>query len=180
MSVVKIVVPDPALVLLVGPSGAGKSTFARRHFLPSEIISSDELRAMVADDPNDQAASAEAFHIMGVLLNARLKRRRLSVVDATNLRPANRRRWLGIARRYGIPAVAVAFDLPEATFAAWNAARPGRRVEEEVVELQARRLRMALESLPDEGYERLVVLREPHALGAIEVERARRGESGGK
>jgi predicted kinase len=32
----RLVVPDPALVLLVGPSGAGKSTFVLRHFGPTD------------------------------------------------------------------------------------------------------------------------------------------------
>jgi protein phosphatase len=173
---VELAIPNPSLVLLVGPSGAGKSTFARRHFAATEIISSDELRARVADDADDQEASADAFHVLGVLLNARLKRRRLTVVDATNLRAANRRRWVGIAHRYGIPAVAVVFDLRDEIYVAWNTARPGRRVEGEVVEDHIRRLRMALDSLPDEGFERLYVLRDPESVTAAVVIRLGPGE----
>ena len=65
--VVELNLPEPALVLLVGPSGAGKSTFARQHFQPNQVISSDDLRARIADDPNDQDASAEAFRILALM-----------------------------------------------------------------------------------------------------------------
>ena len=37
----KITLPELSLVALVGMSGSGKSSFAARHFLPSEVISSD-------------------------------------------------------------------------------------------------------------------------------------------
>lgn len=173
MDAMRLTIPDPALVLLIGPSGAGKSTFALRHFAPTEILSSDGLRAMVSDDPNDQAASPEAFHALAVLLNARLKRRRLTVVDATNLRSANRRRWLGIARRYGIPAVAIAFDFPVQRYAAQNRLRRGRRVEEEVVRDQAERMPAAVAALPGEGYAAVQVLRDLPGQGDVIVERVR-------
>nr|WP_262489957.1 AAA family ATPase [Hymenobacter sp. AT01-02] len=47
--------PELSLVLLIGTSGAGKSTFARRLFQATEIVSSDQCRALVADDENDQS-----------------------------------------------------------------------------------------------------------------------------
>ena len=59
-----IALPPDALVLLVGPSGAGKSTFAARHFAPTEVLSSDAMRALVADDPMDQAATDAAFELL--------------------------------------------------------------------------------------------------------------------
>jgi protein phosphatase len=58
---VRIDLPDPSLVVLIGPSGCGKSSFARKHFAPTEVISSDFCRGLVADDENDQSASADAF-----------------------------------------------------------------------------------------------------------------------
>ena len=57
----RIAIPDPSLVALVGASGSGKSTFAARHFLPTETVSSDACRGLVADDPNDQSATEPAF-----------------------------------------------------------------------------------------------------------------------
>ena len=55
----KITLPELSLVVLVGASGCGKSTFARRHFLPTEVISSDYCRGLVADDENDQSRYQE-------------------------------------------------------------------------------------------------------------------------
>jgi predicted kinase len=33
----KIAIPELSLVMLVGPSGSGKSSFARKHFLTTEV-----------------------------------------------------------------------------------------------------------------------------------------------
>jgi protein phosphatase len=40
-------VPALSLVVMVGASGSGKSTFARKHFKPTEVISSDFCRGLV-------------------------------------------------------------------------------------------------------------------------------------
>jgi hypothetical protein len=81
----RITVPEFSLVLLIGASGSGKSTFARRHFRPTEIVSSDVRRGLVADDENDQAATPDAFALLHAMLDLRLKRRRLTMVDALRL-----------------------------------------------------------------------------------------------
>jgi len=164
-------VPDPALVLLVGPSGSGKSTFAHAHFRPTEIISSDAMRAMLADDAGAQEASAEAFHVLTILVNGRLRRRLTTVVDATNLRAANRKRYRGIANRYGVPTVAIAFDLPPQLYLARNSLRPDRVVGDDVVANQADRMAQALADLAAEDYAALYTLREPETLGAISIVR---------
>ena len=61
-AVVKL--PDFALVVLIGASGSGKSTFARKHFLPTEILSSDASRGLISDDENDQSATSDAFEVL--------------------------------------------------------------------------------------------------------------------
>lgn len=171
-------IPDPALVLLIGPSGAGKSTFAARHFRPTEIISSDALRAMLADDPSDQGASAEAFRVLSILANGRLKRRLLTVIDATNLRAANRKRFRQLAARYGIPTVAVAFDLPAELFAAHNQQRPDRVVDAEVLADQTERMQEAMADLRAENYEALYVLRDVGSAREATLDRVRSSEAG--
>ena len=59
-----IKIPKLSLVVLIGPSGSGKSTFAGKHFLPTEVISSDACRAMVSDDENDQTVTNDAFELL--------------------------------------------------------------------------------------------------------------------
>src|SRR5579875_1786592 len=68
-----IEIPEFALVLLVGASGTGKSTFAAKHFLPTEVVSSDRARGWVADDETDQSATGDAFDIVDALIEKRLK-----------------------------------------------------------------------------------------------------------
>ncbi len=167
----KLTVPDPALVLLVGPSGAGKSTFAAARFRPTEVVSSDALRAMVADDPADQQASAEAFRVLAIIVEGRLRRGLMTVVDATNLSAADRQRYRRVAARYGIPSVAIAFDLPAQLYLERNGQRPDRVVGDGVVAKQTERMARALAELPAEGYAALYVLGEPETLGPISVER---------
>ena len=90
----KITLPKLSLVVLVGPNGSGKSTFARRHFLPTEILSSDACRAMVSDDENNQAVTPEAFMRLHLVAAQRLALERLTVIDATNVQPeARARAW---------------------------------------------------------------------------------------
>jgi predicted kinase len=168
---VELTVPDPAMVLLIGPSGSGKSTFAKRQFKQSEIISSDLLREMISDDPSNQGASAEAFRVLAILANGRLKRRLTTVIDATNLRAANRRRFRQLASRYGVPVVAIAFDFPVDAFLAHNRSRPDRNVAAEVVSYQASRMRDATASLPLEDYAAFYVFRDPAAAADAAVTR---------
>src|SRR5277367_3968053 len=68
----KISIPNLSLVVLIGPSGSGKSTFARKHFLPTEGLSSDACRGMVSDDENNQTVTQEAFALLQFIAAQRL------------------------------------------------------------------------------------------------------------
>ncbi|MGB8196543.1 MAG: AAA family ATPase, partial [Acidimicrobiales bacterium] len=86
-----IKVPELSLVVLIGVSGSGKSSFAAKHFLPTEVLSSDFCRGLVSDDQNNQAATQDAFEILGYIAGKRLAAGRLTVVDATSVQPESRR-----------------------------------------------------------------------------------------
>jgi len=156
--------PDPSLVLLIGVTGAGKSTFAARHFRPTQVLSSDAFRALVADDETDQGATADAFELLHRTVDRRLARRLLTVIDATNLLPSARRPLLDAARRHTVPAVAIVFDLQPRVTAARNATRAGRTVADAVHQRQVRALRRCLPELPDEGFAAIWLLRTPDAI----------------
>src|SRR3954447_19197663 len=105
-----IVIPELSLVVLVGPSGSGKSTFARRHFKATEVLSSDFFRGLVSDDESDQSASKDAFESLHYILHKRLWRRRLTVVDATNVQAEPRKELLALARKYHYLTTAIVLD----------------------------------------------------------------------
>lgn len=96
-------IPELSLVVLMGASGSGKSTFARTHFKPTEIVSSDVCRGMVSDDENNQAASADAFELARFIVSKRLQNGLLTVVDATNVQEEARKDWVKMARLYKEP-----------------------------------------------------------------------------
>ncbi len=68
----RLPVTDLSLVVLVGATGSGKSTFAAKHFKPTEVLSSDFCRGLVADDENDQSASRDAFDVLHHIAGKRL------------------------------------------------------------------------------------------------------------
>ena len=109
----KLPIPELSLVLLVGASGSGKSSFGRKHFLPTEVVSSDFCRGLVADDENDQSATGDAFDLLHAIVRKRLARGKLTVIDATNVQAEARRTLIELAREYHVFAVAIVFDLPE-------------------------------------------------------------------
>jgi protein phosphatase len=159
------------MVVLIGPSGAGKSTFAARHFAATEILSSDAMRAMVADDPNDQSATEAAFELLHTVLGLRLARHRLSVVDATNVERWARAGLLAIARRHKRPAIAIVFALPIDVSLERNAGRADRRVPPGSIRRQHRFMTASLDSLAEEGFSTVYRLDDAASVEAVRVQR---------
>ncbi|AUX41683.1 metallophosphoesterase [Sorangium cellulosum] len=168
-----LVVPALSLVVLVGASGSGKSTFARAHFKPSEILSSDHYRGVVADDEGDQSATADAFDVLRYIAGKRLAAGRLAVVDATNVQPDARRPFVELARQHHVLPVAIVLDLPEKLCHARNAARPDRQFGPHVVRNQTRDMRRSLRELRREGFRYVHVLSSPEEVAAATIERQR-------
>ncbi|HET8630174.1 MAG TPA: polynucleotide kinase-phosphatase, partial [Thermomicrobiales bacterium] len=164
-------IPALSLVVLIGPSGSGKSTFARAHFRPTEVLSSDFCRGLVADDENDQGATADAFDVLHYIAAKRLAAGRLTVVDATNVQPEARRPLLALAREHHVLPVAIVLDLPERLCQERNRARPDRQFGPHVVRNQSGQLRRSLRGLAREGFRYVYVLRSPEEVATAAVER---------
>lgn len=164
-------IPELALIMLIGPSGAGKSTFARKHFLPTETISSDFCRGLVSDDENDQTATNEAFDLLHNIVGRRLKRGRLTVVDATNVSADSRRPLLALARKYHVLPVALVFDLPEQLCHERNALRPDRQFGPHVVRNHLRELRRSWRDLKREGFRYIYKFENVEQVEAATLER---------
>lgn len=171
-----IELPIPCLTLLIGPSGAGKSTFAARHFLPTEIISSDHCRALICDDAAAQHINAETFGLVHHLTRLRLQQSRLTVIDATNLEYSARRPFLRLARRYGVPVVALVFEVALATCQAQNLARLQRIVPPDIVQKHAQMLAQTLARLEREGYDAIYRLNESNLPTAAIVRSEKLGD----
>jgi protein phosphatase len=169
MTVIKI--PDLSLVVLVGVSGSGKSTFAARHFLPTEVISSDFCRGLVSDDENDQSATGDAFDVLNFIAGKRLAAGRLTVADATSIQPGARQPLVQLARQHHVLAVAIVLDMPEATCAARNAARADRAFGSHVLRQQQAQLHRGLRSLRREGFHRVYTLAGEAAVDGAVIER---------
>lgn len=167
----KITLPELSLVVMIGASGSGKSSFARRHFLATEIVSSDACRGLVADDENDQSATGDAFDILHFIAGKRLKAGRLTVVDATNVRPEDRKSLVALAREYHCLPVAIVLDLPERLCHERNAGRLERNLGPHVVRNQMAALKRGLRGLEREGFRQGYVLRTPEEVDAAAVER---------
>ncbi|WP_454300267.1 polynucleotide kinase-phosphatase [Salana multivorans] len=166
-------IPAMGLVLLVGVSGSGKSTFAREHFRPTEVISSDFCRGLVSDDENDQTATPDAFDVLGYIAATRLRRGLLTVVDATNVQPAGRAQLVALAKAHDVLVDAIVLDVPEPLAAERTAQRPDRHFGSHVVRRQYRDLHRSLGRMRREGFRRVHVLRGPEEIAAVQIVRER-------
>ncbi len=175
--------PDLSLVVLIGASSSGKSTFARTHFRPTEIVSSDQCRALVSNDENNQAASADAFDLLHFLVGKRLRRGLLTVVDATNVQPEARKPLIELARQYHVLPIAIVFDLPLRVLRERHQQRPDRDFGDHVLQRHQRDLQRSLKNLGREGFRHVFVFDSPDEVAEASIQRTplyndRRGETG--
>ncbi|MGW2309414.1 polynucleotide kinase-phosphatase [Actinomadura luteofluorescens] len=164
----EIKIPEMGLVVLVGVSGAGKSHFARKHFKPTQVVSSDFCRGAVSDDENDQSATGDAFDLLHYIVGKRLRRGLLTVVDATNVQSKARESLRRLAKEHDVLSVAIVLDVPESLAAERNAGRPDRRLAPHVIPRQRRELRRTMRSLGRE-FRRVHVLTGPDEIDAATI-----------
>jgi predicted kinase len=156
-----IQIPELALVVLIGATGSGKSSFARKHFKPTEIVSSDACRGLVSDDENNQAASADAFALARYITGLRLKNGLVTVIDATNVQEEARKDWIKLAREYHCLPVAIILNMPEKVCVQRNALRPDRNFGAHVIPQHISQLKRNFKKLKYEGFRHIFELRSP-------------------
>lgn len=97
-------------MLLAGLPGSGKSTWVANK---KGVLSSDALRELLADDPENQNIHARVFRVLRSLLKHRLELKRpVTYVDATNLTPRERRPYIKLAELLDAEIEAIFFDVP--------------------------------------------------------------------
>lgn len=114
---------EGTLVVLVGPPASGKSTWAAARFRPDQVVSTDDLRGLVGTGVHDQRASQDAFDVLDLVVERRLRRGLTTVVDSLGGDAKRRRRWRDAAAAAGAPCVAVVFDVDAATCRSRNRGR---------------------------------------------------------
>lgn len=168
---IRLTLPRHGLVLLVGASASGKSSFAQRLFNPTEVLSSDHYRAVVSDDENNQAASRDAFELIETIVEMRLRRGRLTIIDAMNLQGRDRRPFLNLAEKYRRATAAVVFDLPDEIIQMHNAKRTDRTLPPETISRQIAKLRRSLPSLEGQGIGKIYVLKTEKEIDRTRIVR---------
>lgn len=169
----KLTIPELCLVVLIGPSGAGKSTFARTHFKPTEILSSDVCRGLVSDDENDQGATKDAFEVLHFIAGKRLAAGKLTVIDATSVRQEDRKPLIELARAHHCLPIAIVLNLPERLCIERNQSRPDRDFGPHVLRQQHSLMRRSLRWLDKDGFRSVWVLSSPEDVATVTVERQR-------
>lgn len=149
-------IPERSLVILIGPSGAGESTLAAT-WPASQVLSLDALREVVSDDAGDQDATGDAVAALHLLLEARMRRRLFTVIDATNVTRAAREPLLAAAKRHDMLPIAVMVSTPGTVCVERQGPRPANRtVPDDVVLQQRRDMVDSHRTLKSEGFPEIV------------------------
>ena len=118
------------------------------------MLSTDDIRFLLADDETNQSIHGEVFATLRYLLRRRLELRRpLTFVDATNITRKDRRGFIKMAELYNCAVEAVFFDISTEVCKARNASRT-RIVPDWVIDMMAARL--APPSV-DEGFDAVTI-----------------------
>jgi len=167
----QIKIPELSLIILVGVAGCGKSTFAKKHFKPTEIVSSDHCRALICDDENNQHVTKAAFEVLNFIAAKRLEAGKLTVIDATSVQIEARKSLRALARKYHVPSAAIVFNLPERLCHEGNRYRSERQVWPAVIHQQYIDFKEFLDNLPRERFKHITILNSVAEIDAVEIKR---------
>lgn len=142
----EIKIPEFSLVVLIGAAGSGKTHLAQKHFLQTEVLSSDQCRNLVADDPEKLSVTSDAYDVLRYIAEKRLANRKLTVIDATNVKHEDRRAFIELAKKYHCKSVAIVLNVPESLCIERNKERE-KRVRKNAVKQQRSALKRSLKHL---------------------------------
>ena len=169
----RIEIPELCLIALIGATSSGKSSFAKGHFKPTEVLSSDFFRGMVCDDENDQSVSGDAFDLLFDAAGKRLSNGKLTVIDATNIQQSARKKVIDLAREQDVHAVAIVLDMPEELLSERNKARPDRNFPDRIIRQHCREVRRSIRGLKREGFRFVFVLDSPEKAETAQIVRTK-------
>lgn len=134
---------------------------------------------MVGDGEHDQRAGSDAFDVLELIVERRLKRRLLTVVDTLGTDQTRRRRWIELARSHGLTAVAVVFETPAAECRSRNKARDDS-VPSAFMTQQLKSWPAVRDALADDGFDQVLgaddVVLVPEAMLAVDSHARRQEE----
>jgi len=154
----RIEIPKLCVVAMMGASGSGKSTFAKNHFKPTEVLSSDYFRGLISDDENDQSVSKAAFDTLYYVAEKRLEANKLVVVDATNVQQSARAGIALLAKKFDVLPVAIVLNTPESICIERNRSRADRQFGDHVIKRHCLDLKKSLRHLKKEGFRYIYVI----------------------
>lgn len=168
----RIEIPELSLTALVGISGSGKTTFAHKYFKNTEVLSSDYFRALLSDDENNQKITREAFDALFYIAGKRLNNGRLTVMDATHLKPEDRKKIINLAHEQNCMPIAIVIDTPLEECLKRNEERADRNLSPAVQNRQYRDFKRNIKHLKREGF-RYIFTVSPEDLKDLEVVRTK-------
>ncbi len=167
-----IAIPEISLIALIGATGSGKSAFAATHFAPDEILNPEQFISF-----DGATAPTDAYPRLDSLLDAarrRLSQKKLTVIDAVNVRRQDRAALIRVAEECGVDAMAIVFHLDESICLARQGQYSAKTFSPGAIHKQVAMLQQSLPGLEKEGFCATAVLNSPAEVESARVARSKR------